>query len=99
MSTRIASVPRSACTCRAHSPHHLRRLLEGKPDPEQLTFFQRHPLIRDPAEYGALVAAAVSRPELPTAAPAGFLRPYGATVDNSSSPANKGANTTQQEQA
>ncbi len=78
---------------------HLRRLLEGKPEPEQLTFFQRHPLIRDPAEYGALVAAAVSRPELPTAAPAGFLRPYGATVDNSSSPANKGANTTQQEQA
>ena len=78
---------------------HLRRLLEGGPEPVQSTFFQTHPLIRDPAEYGALVAAAASLPELPTAAPAGFLRPCGATVDNSSSPVNKGANTTQQEQA
>ena len=76
---------------------HLRRLLEGRPEPVQLSFFQTHPLIRDPAEYGALVAAAASRPELPTAAPAGFLRPCGATVDNSSSPADTGANQNQQE--
>jgi len=76
---------------------HLRRLLEGKPEPVQLTFFQTHPLIRDPAEYGALVAASASRPELPTAAPAGFSRPSGATADNSFPSANRGGNPNQQE--
>ena len=78
---------------------HLRRLLEGGPEPAQLTFFQSHPLIRDPSEYGALVAACASRPEPPAAAPAGFLRPSGAAAGDSSSPANKGAEHKQQEQA
>ena len=76
---------------------HLRRLLEGRPEPVQPTFFQTHPLIRDPAEYGAIVAASASLPELPTAAPAGFLRPSGAAADNSSSPADTGANQNQKE--
>ncbi len=78
---------------------HLRRLLEGGPEPVQRTFFQSHPLIRDPSEYGALVAACASRPEPPAAAPAGFLRPSGAAAGDSSSPANKGAEHKQQEQA
>ena len=76
---------------------HLRRLLEGKPEPEQLTFLNQHPLIRDLGEYGTLVAASANPPELPTAAPTGFWRPCGATVDNSCVPAHIGA--TPQEQA
>ena len=75
----------------------LRRLLEGRPEPEQLTFFEHHPLIRDLGEYGTLVAASANPPELPTAAPTGFWRPCGATVDNSCVPAHIGA--TPQEQA
>lgn len=61
----------------------LRRLLDGRPEPMQLTFFERHPLIRDLEEYGSLVAASSLRPELPTTAPAGFEGPSGADVDNS----------------
>ena len=70
---------------------HLRRLLEGKPEPEQLTFLNQHPLIRDLGEYGTLVAASANPPELTTAAPTGFWNPCGATVDNSCAPAHTGA--------
>jgi len=70
---------------------HLRRLLEGKPEPQQLTFLHQHPLIRDLGEYGTLVAASANPPELPTAAPTGLLGPCGATVDNSCAPAHTGA--------
>jgi len=77
----------------------LRRLLEGRPEPEQLTFFDRHPLIRDLGEYGTLVAASATHPELPTAAPAGSpeMGPYSATVDNSCAPARAGGASTTQE--
>jgi transposase len=70
---------------------HLRRLLEGQPKPEQLTFLDTHTLIRDLGEYGTLVAASANPPELPTAAPTGFEGPSGATVDNSCVPAHIGA--------
>lgn len=40
----------------------LRRLLEGRPQPEQLTFMERHPVIRDLGEYAALVGTAPSEP-------------------------------------
>ena len=75
---------------------HLRRLLEEKPEPQQLTFLDKHTLIRDLGEYGTLVAASANPPELPTAAPTGFWMPCGATVDNSCVPAQTGA--TPQEQ-
>lgn len=67
----------------------LRRLLEQGPKPQQLTFLERHPLIRDLGEYASVVGAfppASINPtlELPTAAPAGCAQgPSGATVDNS----------------
>ena len=62
----------------------LRRMLEHRPA-EQLTFLTQHPLIRDLNEYGRLVdALSVTTPELPTAAPAGWVVPFGASMDNSS---------------
>jgi len=70
---------------------HLRRLLEDKPEPLQLTFLDKHTLIRDLGEYGTLVAASADPPELPTAAPAGLEGPSGATVDNSCVSAHIGA--------
>lgn len=77
---------------------HLRRLLEGQPEPRQLTFFDRHPVIRDIGEYGLFVTASAVHPELPTAAPAGLEGPSGATVDNSCVlPARAGATPTPQE--
>lgn len=58
----------------------LRRLLDAHPAPEQLTFLDAHPLIRDLQEYARLVP----RPELPTAAPPGSSGGApGAVVDNS----------------
>lgn len=69
----------------------LRRLLEDRPEPVQLTFFDRHPLIRDMGEYGSLVSASAHPPELPTTAPSGFEGPSGADVDNSSVLARAGA--------
>lgn len=67
----------------------LRRLLEEHPGPEQLSFLDTHPLIRDLSEYGKLLALPVGEspgcsPELPTAAPTGFVGPFGASMDNSS---------------
>jgi transposase len=77
---------------------HLRRLLEESQEAEQLTFLQRHPLIRDLGEYGALVAVCAAQPELPTAAPLmGQERPRGATVDNSCDPARAEAASTPKE--
>jgi transposase len=78
---------------------HLRRLLEGQPEPRQLTFFDHHPVIRDLSEYGTLVAASATHPELPTAAPAGLEGPSGATVDNSCVTAHTGDASTSQEYA
>ena len=69
----------------------LRRLLEGRAEPVQLTFFDRHPLIRDMGEYGSLVSACAHPTELPTTAPAGFEGPSGAAIDNSSARACAGA--------
>jgi len=69
----------------------LRRLLEGRAEPVQLTFFDRHPLIRDMGEYGSLVSACTHPTELPTTAPAGFEGPSGAAIDNSSARACAGA--------
>jgi transposase len=69
---------------------YLRRLLEDKPEPQQLTFLDKHTLIRDLGEYGTLVAASAVQPELPTAAPTGLEGPSGATVDNSCVPAHLG---------
>ena len=40
----------------------LRRLLEGRPQFEQLSFLERHPVIRDLGEYAALIDAAPSEP-------------------------------------
>lgn len=63
---------------------HLRQLLEGNPEPQQLTFLDKHPLIRDLGEYGTFVAVSAHSPELPTAALAGSLKgPFSASVDNS----------------
>ena len=67
----------------------LRRLLEQGPQPQQLSFLERHPLIRDLGEYGQVVgafdtASAGQRPESPTAAPAGCEGPCGASMDDSS---------------
>lgn len=58
----------------------LRRLLDQEPPPRQLTFLDRHPLIRELGEYARLVPA----PELPTAAPTGREGPFSASMDNSS---------------
>jgi transposase len=73
----------------------LRQRLENQPEPAQLTFFDRHPLIRDLGEYGTFVSA--THPELPTAAPAGLNGLFSATVDNSSVSVFDGAAHTQQE--
>jgi len=65
----------------------LRRLLEQGPQPQQLTFMEKHPVIRDLGEYGRLVNPLEidgQAPELPTAAPAGSRGPFGASMDNSS---------------
>jgi transposase len=67
----------------------LRRLLEHGVRSEQLSFLERHPLIRDLEEYGKVVGAFETgptgqRPELPTAASAGCEGPFGASMDNSS---------------
>lgn len=67
----------------------LRRLLEQGPQPQQLTFMEEHPLIRDLGEYGDLVGSIVRQTagpatELPTATPAGCQGPSGASMDNSS---------------
>ncbi len=70
---------------------HLRQLLKDKPETQQLTFLNQHPLIRDLDEYGTVVAGFANQTELTTAAPAGFWRPCGATVDNSCAPAQTGA--------
>jgi len=59
----------------------LRRLLEQGPQPRQLDFLERHPLIRELGEYGQLVGG--FEPELPTAAPTGQRGPCGAAMDNS----------------
>lgn len=69
---------------------HLRQLLEDKTAVQQLTFLNQHPLIRDLGEYGTVVAASANQTELTTAAPAGFWRPCGATVDNSCAHASAG---------
>jgi len=66
----------------------LRRLVEQGPQPQQVTFLDQHPLIRDLGEYGTVVGAfkaatARQAPELPTAAPTGFQGPSGTAMDNS----------------
>lgn len=66
----------------------LRRLVEQGPQPQQVTFLDQHPLIRDLGEYGTVVGAfqaepARPGPELPTAAPTGFQGPSGTAMDNS----------------
>ena len=69
----------------------LRRRLEGRAGPVQMTFLDSHPLIRGMDVYGSLVDAAANPKELPTTAPAGFQGPSGADVDNSSARARAGA--------
>jgi len=69
----------------------LRRRLEGRAGPVQMTFLESHPLIRGMDVYGSLVDAAANPRELPTTAPAGFQGPSGAAIDNSSARARAGA--------
>ena len=69
----------------------LRRRLEGRAGPVQMTFLESHPLIRGMDVYGSLVDAAANPKELPTTAPAGFQGPSGAAIDNSSARARAGA--------
>jgi len=78
-----------AVTAGALRLRDLRRLLEQGPQPQQVTFMEHHPLIRDLGEYGNVVGSIVRQAngptsELPTAAPAGCEGPSGATMDNSS---------------
>ena len=69
----------------------LRRRLEGRAGPVQMTFLESHPLIRGMDVYGSLVDAATNPRELPTTAPTGFQGPSGADVDNSPARARAGA--------
>jgi len=84
---RLDQVCAQAVECGAWRLRDLRRMLEQGPAPKQLTFLEKHPLIRDLGEYGKMVGAFDGEGrtglELPTVAPTGSVGPSGASMDNS----------------